>query len=105
MNLEFEGGIVAPETKAAILAETLRFLACRMEPVRFDAVLSHITKEFQAKEEHVSIEVHRAFFVLALSGLITSNTMNVVEKSMAVGGETVVSPSRRLTNFVWDDLM
>ncbi|UXS09222.1 hypothetical protein [Agrobacterium tumefaciens] len=105
MNLEFEGEILAPETRAAILAETLRFLACRMEPVRFDALLSHIMKAFQAREEEVAIEVYKAFFVLAFSGLTTSNTVNVVEKSATLSSETVISPSRRLTSFVWDDQM
>ncbi|RVT80193.1 hypothetical protein EM858_04145 [Agrobacterium sp. CNPSo 2736] len=103
MNLEFEGEIMAPETRAAILAETLRFLACRMEPVRFDALLSHVMEEFQAGEENVSIEVHKAFLILGLSGLIISNTMNVAESSATISSETVISPSRRLTSFVWGE--
>lgn len=96
-------GDLTPESRAAVLAEVLRFMATKMEPVPYGALLAHLMKHFNAREELVSLYMMNSVLRLCTAGLLGSNTYHNVpqqrEEWLLVKADTTVSPSRKLTNF------
>lgn len=106
MSLDVEhDGDLSPEGRAAVLGEVLRFIAPKIEPVPYGAVLSHVMKTFDAREELVSIHVMSAALELCAFGLITSNTYHSTgvdsHSWLTFEANTNISPSRALTRFTF----
>ncbi|MBX5008151.1 hypothetical protein [Rhizobium lentis] len=92
-----------PESKADIVAEMIRFMALRMEPVGFGAILARLMEVFDAPEEDIGSEVQRAYFTLLRAGLLTSNDYDPVNSAAVIRVCTVAQPSKSLTDFIWDE--
>lgn len=98
-------GDLTPESRAAVLAEVLHFMATKMEPVPYEALLAHLMEYFKAREELVSLYAMNSVLRLCTAGLLGSNTYHKApanrEEWLLVKAETTVSPSRQLTNFAF----
>jgi hypothetical protein len=100
-------GDLAPEGRASLIAELVRFMATRMEPVPYGTLLAHVINHFGAREELVSFQVMHAVHVLASAELLSANTFysDETETALYLQAETVVGPSRRLTDFAFRELV
>lgn len=96
-------GDLAPEGRASLIAELVRFMATRMEPISYGTLLAHVMNHFDAREELVSAHVMHAALVLIAAGLLSSNTFHsdATEKALCIQSKTVVGPSRKLTDFAF----
>lgn len=102
MTLEFDGqGVTTPEARAAVMGAMVKYVAGLTQPATFSALLYHLMDEFNAKEEEIGHDVHRAYFILAMSGVFISNDCSPEEGSASIGAGTTVGPSRRITDYVW----
>lgn len=93
---------LTPEAKAQILAEVLRFMATRMEPVPYGALLAHVISHFGSREELVGAQVMYSCMLLLVAGLVKSNTFHIAgsgvsDVSFEIGSETRIGPPRPLT--------
>jgi hypothetical protein len=104
LALEHDGSLT-PESRGTILAEVLHFMAAMMEPVPYGRLLEHVIGSFAAQEEHVSSTVMHAVQKLISGGFVTSNGYHVLggEISMTFTADTTISPSRKLTSFVFGE--
>lgn len=102
LPIEHDGDLT-PEGRAKVLAEVLRFLTTKMEPVPYGTLLSHVMMHFGSREELVSAHVMHATLELLISGLLASNTYHASadEKAFMVEQTTVVGPSRQLTGYAY----
>ncbi|KQT03182.1 MULTISPECIES: hypothetical protein [unclassified Rhizobium] len=103
-----QGGELAPESKAAVLAEVIRFIATRIEPVAYEALLSHIIKHFETDEPTVSLHVMRALLELCATGFASSNTYHHApergEQWLIFEADTTIGPTRKLTTFIYGQI-
>lgn len=102
-----ENGDLTVESRAGIISEIFCFMSTKMEPVPYGRVLAHIMETFSAKEELVSIYVMKSTHLLLGVGLLTSNTYHSPDDDgewFAVGAETTVSPSRKMTEILYGEI-
>lgn len=96
-----EIGQVLPDGRAAIIGEMVRFVAALSQPTSYSALFSHLLSRFGAAEEHIGGEIHLAFGLLALAGVIVSNDTDAKSGNATISAGTTVGPSKTLTSYVW----
>lgn len=97
-------GDLTPESRAAVASEIFCFMASKMEPVPYGAILSHVMKSFDAPEKLVSMYVMNSVLLLISAGLLSSNTFERPDEHtewLIVEQRTTVSPTRRMTDICY----
>jgi hypothetical protein len=93
----------SPILRATILAEVIKQAALVPGPATKCAIFKSVINALGMSEEECGLEITSAVALLVLSGILECNTEDRIRGEIIFSVDTVLTPSRRLINFMWSE--
>jgi len=94
---------LTPEQRAQILAGIVGVVASVPGPVTYSAMFDQVKQSMNLAEEACGLEIHTAAAALIREGVLNCDERTLNGASVTFSGNTMLTMSRRLQQFVWDD--